>query len=63
MRPEGTTMALRKVREVAEELGTTERHVRNLIYLHGLPYVKVGQSVRIDPRDLEAWLASRRMVR
>jgi excisionase family DNA binding protein len=45
----------------AERLGTTERHVRNLVYRQRIPYVKVGRLVRFDVAELERWLDERRV--
>lgn len=50
--------------EVAEILGTTYRHVQTLMYRAGLPYLKLSKrAVRIDPADLEDWLADHRVQR
>ena len=51
---------LLNVAQTAERLGTTERHIRELIYRRELPYFKVGRLVRIDSDDLDAWLTSQR---
>jgi excisionase family DNA binding protein len=40
--------------------GTTERHVRELVYRNEIPYIKVGRLVRFLPDDLDAWLAENR---
>jgi excisionase family DNA binding protein len=42
--------------QVAKLLNTTPRHVRGLIRERGLPYVKVGQLIRINFPDLSAWI-------
>lgn len=55
-------MALLNVAQTAERLGTTERHIRELVYRNELPYIKVGRLVRIDTDDLDAYLASRRQA-
>jgi excisionase family DNA binding protein len=44
----------------AELLGTTERHVRELVYKRAIPFVKVGGALRFDLTDLDAWIASNR---
>lgn len=51
------------IKQAAEFLGTTERHVRNLIYRRPtqLPYLKVGNRVRFDTDDLEAYLDGTRV--
>jgi excisionase family DNA binding protein len=56
-------MGLLDIAAAAAALNTTPRHVRGLIHERGLPYVKVGQLVRIDERDLEAWLSANRRVK
>jgi excisionase family DNA binding protein len=45
----------------ADRLGTTERHVRELIYRREIPYTKVGRLVRFDTDELETWIADRRV--
>lgn len=40
----------------AAALGTSPRHVRRLVYERRLPYFKVGGKVRIDRRELAAWV-------
>jgi excisionase family DNA binding protein len=52
---------LLNVEQTAERLGTSERHVRELVYRRALPYCKVGRLVRIDPDDLDAWIDSHRV--
>ncbi|MGH7343028.1 MAG: helix-turn-helix domain-containing protein [Candidatus Rokuibacteriota bacterium] len=42
---------------VAERLGTTERHVRQLVTDRRIPFVKVGRSLRFDPAAIEEWIA------
>lgn len=42
-------------------LGTTVRHVRNLIARREIPYHKVGRLVRFDLADLDAWLDANRV--
>jgi excisionase family DNA binding protein len=46
--------------EVAKVLGTTPRHVRRLTRECGLPFVRIGRLVRIDPADLAAWVEANR---
>ena len=46
--------------ECAERLGTTERHVRQLTQDRKIPHVKVGQLVRYDPDEIDAWLDDQR---
>ncbi len=49
------------VREAAEYLGTSERHVRRLISERRLSYALVGGKVRLLPDDLDALLAAGRV--
>lgn len=63
VRPEGPNVSLLTTDKLAEEWDTTPRHVRNLMYFHGLPYVKVGHLVRFDKAEVDAWLAARRKVK
>ncbi len=42
----------------ATYLGTTDRHVRDLVYRRRIPFVKVGRLVRFRLTDLEQWLAA-----
>ena len=55
-------MALLKLSEAAEVLGTRPEHVRRLTREGGLPFVKVGKLTRIDADDLTAWIAASRQV-
>jgi excisionase family DNA binding protein len=50
---------LLSVRNVAEKLSLSERTVRRLVDEHGLPVLRVGGSLRVDPAELEEWLNSR----
>lgn len=45
------------VEGAATYLGTTVRHVRNMVYRRVIPYVKVGALVRFRLVDLDAWIA------
>jgi excisionase family DNA binding protein len=44
------------VREVAELLGVSKRHIYEMIADGSLPAFQVGRSVRIDPQDFADWL-------
>ncbi|HLN04639.1 MAG TPA: helix-turn-helix domain-containing protein [Acidimicrobiales bacterium] len=44
------------LRELAERLGVSIRHVRRLVAERRLPYLKVGWLVRFDPAEIAAWL-------
>ena len=47
--------------EAAERLGTSVRFIRRLIAERRIAFVKVGRHVRIDPADLEAFVAAGRV--
>jgi excisionase family DNA binding protein len=48
---------------IAEQLGTTVRHLRRLVAERRIPYLKVGWFVRFDPDEIARWLdASRHEV-
>ena len=49
------------IEEAAERLSVSPRNIRHQIYLRRLPIVKVGRLVRIDERDLEAFIESSRV--
>lgn len=49
------------VEEAAERLSVSPRNIRHQIYLRRLPIVKVGRLVRIDERDLEAFIEDGRV--
>ena len=49
------------VEEAAERLGTSVRFVRRLIAERRIAYVKVGRHVRLDPTDVEAFIAASRV--
>ena len=44
------------VKTVAERLGVAPKTIHNWVYLHKIPYVKVGQKVMFRPKSLKAWL-------
>lgn len=44
------------VNAVAERLGTTERHIRQLVTDRRIPYVKVGRALRFDPDRIDEWV-------
>ena len=49
------------VREAAVILGVSERTFRGLLASGTIPRIRVGaRAVRIDPRDLQAYIAKRR---
>jgi excisionase family DNA binding protein len=49
------------VEEAAERLGTSTRFVRRLVAEQRIAYVKVGRHVRLDPTDVEAFIAASRV--
>jgi excisionase family DNA binding protein len=55
--------ALLTPRGLAEYLSLSERTVRELLRTGELPSYKVAGARRVDPDDVEAWLAARRRER
>jgi excisionase family DNA binding protein len=49
------------VEEAAERLGTSVRFVRRLVAERRIAYVKVGRHVRLDPTDVESFIAGSRV--
>ena len=49
------------VEEAADRLSTSVRFVRRLIAERRIAYVKVGRHVRLDPADVEAFIAASRV--
>lgn len=54
--PRGHPRKLLTIAQAADRLNVSERNIRHQIYLRKLPIVKVGRLVRIDERDLEAFI-------
>lgn len=54
--PRGHARKLLTIGQAADRLNVSERNIRHQIYLRKLPIVKVGRLVRIDERDLEAFI-------
>jgi excisionase family DNA binding protein len=52
---------LLSVEQAAERLGTSVRFMRRLIAERRIAYVKVGRYVRLDPGDVEAFIAACRV--
>jgi excisionase family DNA binding protein len=50
------------IRELAEHLGVTERHVRRLIAERRIPYLRWGYRIRFDPDDVARWLEAARVA-
>jgi excisionase family DNA binding protein len=59
----GGRRALLTPRGLAEYLSLSERTVRELLRTGELPSYKVAGARRIDPDDVDAWLAARRRER
>jgi excisionase family DNA binding protein len=53
-------MGLLSAKQTAIRTEASESFWRKQILLKTIPVVRVGRLVRIDERDLEAWLAARR---
>ena len=51
-------MSLLDIKEAADRLGTTERHMRALIADRKIDYIKVGGLVRFDPSALDEWIVA-----
>ena len=52
--------SLMTVSEVAQFLGLHEKTVYEWAARGRLPCVRVGSSLRFDPRDIERWLSARK---
>jgi excisionase family DNA binding protein len=48
-------------KDAADQLGTSVRFVRRLVFERRIPFIKVGRHVRIAASDLEAFLAAGRV--
>jgi len=60
MDPEATPPAFFTERSLATYLAVSDRTIRNWIRRGELPSYKLGASRRIDPADVDAFLAQRR---
>jgi excisionase family DNA binding protein len=47
--------------QVAEQLGTTPRHVRRLVFERRIAYRKLGRYVRFHPDDVAEYIAAHRI--
>ncbi|HMQ11638.1 MAG TPA: helix-turn-helix domain-containing protein [Oligoflexia bacterium] len=47
------------VKELALHLGVAEKTIRDWVYKEAVPVVRVGRSVRFNPRDIKNWLDER----
>jgi len=54
---------LLSVRRAARRLGLHRGTTYNLIRRGVIPAVRIGGSIRLDPRELDAWLAEQRTGR
>ena len=54
-------MALLNVDQAAERLGTSVRFVRRLVHERRIAYTKLGQHVRIEETDIDAFIAAGRV--
>ena len=52
---------LLSIEQAADRLGTSRRFVRRLIAERRIAYTKLGRHVRIDPDDLDAFIAAGRV--
>lgn len=59
--PLDRSVRLLTIDETAARLSVSIRNVRHQIYLRRLPIVKIGRLVRVDERDLEAFIESGRV--
>lgn len=48
-------------RAAADALGVSERTIWSLVRAGRLPAVRIGAAVRIDPRDLDAFIATAKL--
>lgn len=55
-----TTTRLITTEAAADYLGVSTRTVKNLMSEGRLPYVKIGRSTRLDPADLDHFIAQNR---
>lgn len=51
-----TNKPLLKSPAMAERLGITERHLRNLVARREIPFKKVGRLNMFDQDEVQAWL-------
>ena len=50
------------VATLAEHLGLTERTIRRKVAQGEIPHYKIGNSIRFDPDEIEAWLKACRVA-
>jgi excisionase family DNA binding protein len=54
-------MTLLNVNQAADRLGTSVRFVRRLVHERRIAYTKLGQHVRIEESDIDAFIAAGRV--
>jgi excisionase family DNA binding protein len=57
-----TLPQLLTIDQLAEQLGTSVRHVRRLVAEKRVPYLEVGKFVRFDPAEIAVWLDRTRVA-
>jgi len=58
----GQMRPMLKPEEAAERLNVSLRFIRRLCHERRVPYTRVGKFVRFDVDELEAWIATQRVV-
>ena len=48
--------ALMNIKQVAERLGVSVRHMRRLVAERRIPFVKWGHFLRFDPDEVDRWI-------
>ena len=43
-------------KEVANQLGVTDRYIAKLVSLDEIPFIKIGKAVRFNPVKIMEWL-------
>ena len=51
-----TVPHLLTIDQLAEQLGSSPRHLRRLIAGRRIPYVKIGGLVRFDTEEIRSWV-------
>ena len=49
-----------KVKEIAELLGVSDKHIYEMVADGALPALHIGRSIRFDPQDVADWLRKKR---
>ena len=50
------------VATLAEHLGLTERTIRRKVAQGEIPHYKIGNAIRFDPAEIQAWLETTRVA-